>query len=345
MNLHDLNVYNSNIMVLEAKKLVRSALGRGLGSLISEQLKSVPVESPRIIPVDRPVGATNTLKNSIEITAIEENTEGINYIDITKIQANPNQPRQQFSEAELLELAESIKEHGLIQPVVVRKLGDVYEIIAGERRYRASKLLKFTKLPVIIKDFDDRTALEVSIIENIQRENLNPIDEANAYKRLANEFGLSQEEIAKRVSKGRASVSNTLRLLTLSEEIVDLIKENKISLGHAKAILTIKDPKAQNTLAKKIISEGLSVRAVEALVGNMVVLDSGQRSNKTQRKIKVRGKANIFADIIERLRGTLGTKVGVRPMGKDGAVISIHCFTNEELDRVVQALEKTATSL
>ena len=192
--------------------------------------------------------------------------EGILEIDINKIEPNKNQPRRYFDEESLLELAESLKNYGVIQPIVVKKVDDYYELIAGERRFRAAKIAGLTKLPAVIKDLDKAAAFEVALVENLQRKDLNPIEEAESFYKLQTEFSLSQEEIARKVGKSRSAVTNSMRLLNLDNRVINFVRENKLSGGHARTLLPITDGEIQFELAEKIIEEGLSVRTVENIV-------------------------------------------------------------------------------
>ena len=199
----------------------------------------------------------------------EKHSGGVLEVDINKITPNPKQPRNKFDDATLMELADSIKEVGVLQPITVKKNGDFYIIIAGERRWRAAKLAGVKEVPVIEKEYTDQEILEIGLIENIQRENLNPIEEAIAYKRLLEEFNLKQDEVAERVSKSRTAVTNSMRLLKLSDKVQQMIIDDMISTGHARALLAIDDPELQYTLANKIFDEKLNVRDVEKLVKNI----------------------------------------------------------------------------
>ncbi len=266
--------------------------------------------------------------------------EGVKYLPISQIINNPQQPRTDFHSDEIAELSESIKKVGVLQPILVRpsrSAAGMFEIVAGERRWRASKAANITQLPVIIKELGDRDTLEIAIIENVQRENLNAIEEAKAYQRLSDEFGLSQEEIAEKVGKDRASISNILRLLKLSKEVQLLVSENKLSIGHAKAILSIKDHTGQLSLAKKAVAEGLSVRALESIVSRAVVLDVG-KTLKEKTEPQAREKSGGYPETIEQLRRALGTKVIIKHHPSGRGKIEIEYFSEAELDRVVDKI-------
>ena len=346
------------------KKIARSGLGRGLAALISQPPMPVAVPANKLSAVTPGQVSNDVLATGTEFPASQSQdlTHGgaalklysgpdllkttitndaiANYVSINDVINNPLQPRQEFKESEIVELAASIKKLGVLQPIVVRpsklELGK-YEIIAGERRWRASKLAALLKVPVIIKEIDDREALEIAIVENVQRENLNALEQARAYQRLADEFSLSQEEIAERVGKDRATVSNTMRILKLSAEIHPYINEGKLSLGHAKALLSIKDPKAQISLAKKTILEQLSVRALEQLVGRVIVLDGGKAKRSSPKNEADQNSAEMD-ETTEKLRRALATKVLIKKSrGQKGAIV-IDYFSTEELERLVERI-------
>lgn len=316
---------------MEAKDK-KKALGRGLSALISSP--AVPIKKAMIDRGTRPVARA---KSQVEIIKSEDGETEVQFLDISSVINNPKQPRQHFEESELVELAESIKNLGVLQPIVVRPSASVngkFEIVAGERRWRASQKASLTQLPVIIKDLDDRQALEIAVVENVQRSNLSPIEEARAYQRLMSEFSLTQQEVADRVGKDRTSVSNFIRLLKLPVKILDLLAENKITMGHAKAILTVKEPSAQLSLAEKVVKENLSVRALEAIVSRVVVLDPSKRKKISADKI---GSA-AFPEVCERLRKALGTKVGIIHNKAGRGKIVIEYFSERELDRLADYL-------
>ena len=314
---------------MTAKVNARPALGRGLSALISARPVPVAAETQdKVVEV------------KIEGDAKEFQGVKAQYVDITSVSPDPNQPRRTFGEAELLELADSIKKLGVIQPILARRIssevGGSLQIVAGERRWRAARLAGLSQVPVIIRDFDERGALEVAIVENVQRENLNPVEEAQAYERLMQEFALSQEEVGVRVGKDRASVANLLRLLKLPNEVLDALKSGDISSGHAKAILSIREPSAQIGLARKVIKEGLSVRSLEAIVSRMVVLDAGKRSTLSASTPRIKADPNPgFDETLERLRRGLGTKVHIRHQRSGKGKIEIEYFSEQELDRLV----------
>lgn len=356
----------------KTKKPVRSALGRGLSSLISGT--PVPI-APHRINVSTPVQArpevynqsllrpssisqavtsrmandSGNLAQNISTETIEEvaysGENRVDYLNIDLIVNNPKQPRQEFNQTELSELADSIKTLGVLQPILVRPSTEAkgsYEIVAGERRWRASKVAGLTQVPAIIHKLDDKEMLEISIVENVQRSGLNAMEEAVAYERLMTEFNLGQKEVAERVGKDRTSIANITRLLKLPKEVQDLIREEKLSVGHAKAILTIKEPSAQISLAKKVINETLSVRELEAIVSRVVVLDGAKA------KSKAAGKSTkneiVFPEILDRIRNTLGTKVNIihKSNGKKAGSgkIEIEYYSEQELGRIIDTISK-----
>jgi ParB family chromosome partitioning protein len=252
-------------------------------------------------------------------------------VKITKIEPNREQPRKNFDEDALQELADSIKQFGLLQPILVQDCSDHYEIIAGERRWRAAKLAGLKEVPVIIRNYTAQEIVEISLIENIQREDLNPIEEAQAYKRLLEEFNLKQDEVAERVSKSRAAVTNSIRLLKLSDEVQRMVIDEMISTGHARALLAVEDPEEQYNLAQKIFDEKLSVREVEKLVKNL---------NKPAKQKKVDDKALevIYQNIEEKLKQRLSTKVAISSKGGGAGKIEIEFYSHEDLDRLLDML-------
>ncbi len=311
-----------------AKKPMRSALGRGLSALISSpSIHQAP-------PAAQEPPANNAILNQ------NKDDRGIKLLNISEITRNPEQPRKDFSDAELQSLANSIKSVGIIQPITVRPNtgADGYQIVAGERRFRAAQIAGLTQVPVIIDSFFDKDALEVALIENIQRENLNPIEEALAYKKLMDEFSYTQQQLAERVGKERATVANILRLLSLPDQVVQMIREGKLSMGHAKAVLSVKEPSAQISLAKKVLSEDLSVRALEGIVSRVVVLDTGKKSITSLPAAQSTELEPRYSELLERLRRELGTKVALRQQKSGKGKIEIDYFSDQELERLVDHL-------
>lgn len=260
------------------------------------------------------------------------NEKGVTEVDINKISPNREQPRRVFDETSLEELAASIKQVGVIQPVILARDGDYYKIIAGERRWRAAKIAGIEKIPAIIKDYDESFAFEVALIENLQRENLNSIEEANGYKRLIEDFSLNQEEVAEKVGKSRSAVANSLRLLNLNEEVQRLVLENKISGGHARAILGLDDSTKQLEAAEKIIENGLSVRAAEALVKAM-------NSQKPAEVRQVAFDTAGYKTIEKNLKDLFGTKVKLNCKKNKGR-IEIEYYSDADLERILELIKK-----
>lgn len=255
-------------------------------------------------------------------------------VNITRVEPNREQPRKNFDEDALLELSESIKQYGLLQPILVQDRKDYYEIIAGERRWRAAKLAGLKQVPVIIKNLTDQEIVEISLIENIQRENLNPIEEAQAYKRLLNEFHLKQDEVAERVSKSRTAVTNSMRLLKLSDDVQRMVIDEMITTGHARALLGVEDPAEQYNLAQRIFDEKLSVREVEKIVKNM-----GKPVKPKKEKVVDKSMQVIYDDISEKLKTQLGTKVNIVPKEDGSGKIEIEFYSHDELDRILDLMK------
>ena len=305
------------------RKTGRKPLGRGLSALIS-----TPAVKAQPTPSDKLRKTKKSANNS-------HDESGVVFLKTSELIGNAEQPRKQFDDQELMQLAESIKSLGIIQPILVRPPSgkeSKYQIVAGERRYRAAKLAKLAQVPVIIRDITNRETMEMALVENIQRQNLNPLEVSKAYQALIEEFSLSQAELAERVGKSRSSVANHLRVLKLHPEILKWIATEQLSMGHAKAILGMKEPQAQLNLAKKILKENMSVRDVEDIVGRVV--DVGSRN-----KSKSRVKAMVgFSDLENQLKNRLGTKVRVKTNAKGGGKIAISYYSEEELARVMELL-------
>ncbi len=267
-----------------------------------------------------------------EEETLEENN--INVIPINLIRANDKQPRKKFDEEKIAELANSIKEHGVIQPVVLKKDDDFYTIIAGERRWRASKFAGLTEIPAVVLDVTDKQILEISLIENIQREDLNPIEEAFAFKRLIEDFSITQEELGMRIGKSRAAISNCMRLLQLDNRVQEYIIEGVISEGHGRAILSLSDKEVQYSLAQKVIDESLSVRETEKTIRELL-------SDKDTERSKEPKKLNInpfYIDIKYRLENLFGTKVNLNSKKNKGK-IEIEYYSEEDLQRIIEILK------
>ena len=248
-------------------------------------------------------------------------------VKINQVEPNRDQPRKDFDEDALVELADSIKQFGILQPLIVQKKKDYYEIIAGERRWRAAKIAGVKEVPVIVKEFTNQEVVEISLIENIQRENLNPIEEAMAYKRLLEEFNLKQDEVAERVSKSRTAVTNSMRLLKLSERVQQMIVDDMISTGHARALLAIDDEEQQYILANKIFDEKLSVRETEKLVKAL-------KNPKKEIKKPKPEHMFVYNNIEEQMKNIIGTKVSVNPKANGKGKIEIEYYSEQELERI-----------
>lgn len=255
-------------------------------------------------------------------------------VKITKVEPNREQPRKNFDEDALLELAESIKQFGLLQPILVQDRKDYYEIIAGERRWRAAKLAGLKEVPVIIKNLTEQEIVEIALIENIQREDLNPIEEALAYKKLLEEFNLKQDEVAERVSKSRTAVTNSMRLLKLSEEVQRMIIDEMITTGHARALLGVTDSEQQYLLAQRIFDEKLSVREIEKIVKNIGKPAKEKKDKSIDESLQI-----IYQDISEKLKVKLGTKVNVVPKENGSGKIEIEFYSHDELDRILTQIK------
>ncbi|MBE5948660.1 MAG: ParB/RepB/Spo0J family partition protein [Lachnospiraceae bacterium] len=269
------------------------------------------------------------------ITPQEINKTGETILKINDIEPNREQPRKVFNEDALEELSESIKEHGIIQPLLVQKEKDYYKIIAGERRWRAAKKAGLKEVPVIIKDYTEQQIVEISLIENIQREDLNPIEEAMAYKKLSEEFRLKQDEVAERVSKSRVAITNSMRLLKLDERVQGLLIEDMISTGHARALLAITDKEEQYNMAMRIFDEKISVRETEKMVqayNNPKVPKKKENSISESEQI-------VYQNIEENLKEIFGTKVSIQRKTKDKGKLEIEYYSSEELERIIELLE------
>ena len=289
----------------------KKGLGKGLDSLIPDNKSMKSVTSEKTVESKEDAAAKS----------------GVQVMKINEVEPNRDQPRKNFDEDALLELSDSIKQFGVLQPLLVRKRKDYYEIIAGERRWRAAKLAGVKEVPVIEKEYTDQEILEIGLIENIQRENLNPIEEAIAYKRLLEEFNLKQDEVAERVSKSRTAVTNSMRLLKLSDKVQQMIIDDMISTGHARALLAIDDPELQYTLANKIFDEKLSVRETEKLVKEI-------KNPKKPKEKKPVANSFIYQDLEEKMKSVFGTKVRIASKGKGKGKIEIEYYSDDELEHL-----------
>ncbi|HHW49150.1 MAG TPA: ParB/RepB/Spo0J family partition protein [Clostridiaceae bacterium] len=278
--------------------MVKKGLGRGLGALL----------------------ATDDTENN-----------GIMEIKINEIEPNTNQPRKSFDDEKLAQLAESIKQHGVVQPIIVKKEGDIYRIVAGERRWRAARIAGLTTIPVIVKDLSNRQIMEVALIENLQREDLNPIEEAEAYNRLIKEYNMTQEEISKTIGKSRSAVANSLRLLNLCDEVIEYLKSGELTSGHARCMVPVEDKEMQIKIARTVIEKQLNVRDTEKLVKKYLTKKTVQKKPK----LELEG----IMEIEEKFTKIFGTKVKILHGNKKGKIL-IEYYSNEELDRIIELVEK-----
>lgn len=276
--------------------MTRQALGKGLSALLKDR-QELPESEQRDLPIDL-------------------------------LKPNRFQPRQSFSEQRIQELAESIRHHGFVQPIIVRKSGDHFQIIAGERRWRAAQRLGLDRVPVLVKSVSDEHLLEVSLIENIQRENLNPIEEAKAYYRLAHDFGLTQDEVARRTGKNRSTITNLLRLLKLAPEIQQLVLEEQLSMGHARALLSLDEPDNQYLVAQKSVQNSWSVRQIERFISSLARREAAPKKKKVDPNVRA---------AVERLERALGTRVRIVEKGRRGR-IEIDYVTPDDLHRLYERL-------
>lgn len=293
----------------------KGGLGKGLDTLI---------------PAHTAKKNEDKIKKEVVIEKVVKKEEVL--VKITEIEPNRDQPRKNFDEDALLELAESIKQFGVIQPLIVQKRDTYYEIIAGERRWRAAKLAGLKEIPVIIKEYTDQEVVEISLIENIQRENLNPIEEAQAFKRLLDEFQLKQDELAERVSKSRTAVTNSMRLLKLDERVQQMLMDDMLTTGHARTLLAIEDKEIQHTVANRIFDEKLSVRETEKLVKDLF-------KEKTEKKKPEKKNDFIYKEIEDRIKSILGTRVSLNHRNDNKGKIEIEYYSNEELERILDLFE------
>ena len=296
---------------------VKKGLGKGLDSLITDKVNTKPAAS----------------KNNP--TPKSEHAADAIMMNITKVEPNREQPRKKFDEDALLELAESIKQYGVLQPLLVQEREDYYEIVAGERRWRAAKIAGIKEIPVIIKKLTRQEIMEISLIENIQREDLNPIEEALAFKRLLTEFNLKQDEVAERVSKSRTAVTNAMRLLKLNEKVQQMVIDEMLTTGHARALLGIEDQEQQYIIAQKIFDEKLSVRDTEKLVKSL----QNEKKKKKEEKEKIDPKLEaVYHDLEEQMKGILGTKVCINHKDAKKGKLEIEYYSQDELDRIIDMI-------
>lgn len=346
--------------------MARRGLGKGLGAIFGEEIvEEVAIEHKRgektakkqeekpLIEKKQDKKAVNTTRKTEEnkekddphkekleqqketvIVEVEKEVPTEIVLKLSQIEPNRNQPRKEFKEEQLQELAESIRQYGVLQPLLVQKKDDYYELIAGERRWRAAKLAGLKEVPVVIREYTAQQSMEISLIENIQRENLNPIEEALAYQCLMEEFDLKQEEIAMRVSKNRTTITNSMRLLHLTEDVKQMLIENRITSGHARALLGVENPKQQILLAQKIETERLSVREIEKIVKSL-----GKEPKKREKKQEDEALELIFRELEDRMKSVMGTKVNISRKDKTKGRIEIEYYSEAELERIVELIE------
>ena len=285
---------------------------------------------------------TTDAKNARSTETVHDTEQdGMLFVKLSRIQPDPDQPRKNFDEEKLNELADSIRTYGMISPIVVKKRGAFYEIVAGERRWRAARIAGLKEIPVVIKEVDEKTSRELSIIENIQRDDLNAVEEARAYQSLIEEYGLTQEEVAARVAKNRSTITNSLRLLKLEPEILTLLQDGKITQGHARALLAVEDTELRKKIAEKCTKENLSVREIETLV-KLDKLSKAKKEKKSSpeaqelRRLKV-----IYKDLERKMKTKLGTKVSIVPKNTERGTLEIEYYSQDDLDRIFMILNSS----
>lgn len=303
----------------------KKGLGRGLNQLIPTG------DEARTKSKSTPGETTKTITKEVVKEVVKEVEQKVK---ITQIEPNKSQPRKQFDEDALQELADSIKQYGVLEPLIVTKKGKFYEIIAGERRWRAARLAGVKEVPVVIREYTDREIMEISLIENIQREDLNPIEEALAYESLINEYSLTQEEVAEKVSKNRSTIANSLRLLKLCDEVRQMIIEDKLTTGHARALIPIEDDELQTEAANFIFDNKLSVRDTEIYIKKLLSIPKESKEN-----IVATNDLSIFYNDIEsRLKDILGAKIAIKSKNNEKGKIEINYYSQDELERITEML-------
>ena len=307
--------------------MAKKGLGKGLGAIFGEDVVKENKEETE-----------KKAKAKAEAKAAEEMDEKgrILMLKLDLVQPNKEQPRKTFDEEKINELAESIKNYGVLQPLLVQKNDSFYEIIAGERRWRAAKAAGLKEVPAVLKEYSRQEAMEISLIENVQRADLNPIEEALGYRQLIDEFGLTQEEIAVRVAKSRTAITNTMRLLKLDEQIQNMLVQGVITSGHARALLSLEDAQMQLKAAKEILDKKLSVRETERLVKRLQKEASGE---KKEEKKKDETLALIYKNLEDRMKSVMGTKVSIHNKDKNKGRIEIEYYSEAELERIVEMIE------
>lgn len=329
----------------EAEKSVSGRKKRVTAAKKKETTKK-NAESTVIVMADEDVVQENTVMQDMKKVHSTETVhdtaqDGMLLVKLSRIQPDPDQPRKNFDEEKLNELADSIRTYGMISPIVVKKRGALYEIVAGERRWRAARIVGLKEIPVVIKEVDEKTSRELSIIENIQRDDLNAVEEARAYQSLIEEYGLTQEEVAARVAKNRSTITNSLRLLKLEPEILQLLQDGKITQGHARALLAVEDTELRKKIAEKCTKENLSVREIETLV-KLDKLSKAKKEKKFSpeaqelRRLKV-----IYKDLERKMKTKLGTKVSIVPKNTERGILEIEYYSQDDLDRIFMILNSS----
>jgi ParB family chromosome partitioning protein len=306
--------------------MAKPAVGRGLGALMGGN------------PLLTQTASAPTIPSPVAAAPASDNRERVLRVSLNRIRPSALQPRKDFSDESLRELADSIREQGIVQPLIVRERGGFFELIAGERRWRAAQLINLPEIPVIVREADDRAVLELALIENLQRENLNAIEEAQGYTQLAEQFQLTQEEIAVKVGKSRAAVANATRLLKLPVAVQTFVRNGQISVGHAKVILGLPDEKIQKLAAERVVKEGLNVRQTEGLIAKLQARGTKTSGGKTTVIVPVSSNISRLED---KLREKFGTKVHLKYAQGKGTV-EISFFSDDELQRVLEILNVTA---
>lgn len=290
------------------------------------------------VDTERSTAAVSSVRS---METVQDTEDGMMLVKLSRIQPDHDQPRKNFDEEKLQELADSIRTYGVISPIVVKKRGAFYEIVAGERRWRAARIAGLKEIPVVVKEVDEKTSRELAIIENIQRDDLNAVEEARAYQSLIEEYGLTQEEVAARVAKNRSTITNSLRLLKLDPEILQLLQEEKITQGHARALLSVEDPELRKKIAEKCTKENLSVREIETLV-KLDRLSKEKKERKSSpeaqelRRLKV-----IYRDLEKKMKTKLGTKVSIVPKNTERGTLEIEYYSQDDLDRIFMILNSS----
>ena len=312
----------------------KNGLGRGLDALFPDKkTASEENEVKFTAKVEKKTEPAVKVKNVKERTETPRQKKVPMMVKISMVEPNQNQPRKQFDEDALLELTESVKQYGILQPLLVSEKKDYYEIIAGERRWRAAKLAGLKEVPVIVKEFSEQELVEISLIENIQREDLNAVEEAMAYKRLMDEFHLKQDEIADRVGKSRTAVTNSMRLLKLSAKVQQMLIDEMITVGHARAILAVSDMEKQESLAMRVFDEKLSVRETEKLVKAVLAPPKEKKSHSYS------AEDAAYENLEEKMKSIMGTKVLIHRKKNDKGKIEIEYYSRDELERIIDLFE------